>query len=581
MKRLIRGIVAVAVIALLQAGAASATVVEHGYLPLKDGTLVNYTLTLPNATGHFPVVVQYDPYAAGVTSDPTWNQAGYAMLGVNFRGTGCSQGIFQPTRSDLWGADGGQVVRWASHQPWSSGSIAMLGFSFTGTSQLATAAYAGPALKAIMPFNVFPDMYRDLVYPGGIYNSWISAWVGAARQFAVGLASVQSGITDPTCDTNMALQAGPNEAQTADTALHPYIDSYWANAPASLVSHVHTPMLGCVDWQDTTVYSRSFNEFRDDFNPATTWLVGGDGAHAFCGITRELEVKFLDHYLKGEDNGWQAMPHLQLIHEAPGVPQPNQTQASMGRWQSSFATWQDVTAAIRPIPLYLHSGGLLNLAAPTRPEAADSYIYGGPTANTPGDFGGNSSWNRPALPGREVTYTTPRLTHDVEFLGSGSANLWISSTGVDSDVQITLSELRPDGQEQFVQNGWLRLSHRKLDPHGSSVLRPLHTDLAADAEPLVPNVPVRARIELEPVDHVFRAGSAIRLSIDTPGGWFAIVPGSATNVVQHTPGMASALVLGELPGSRAQAPLPACGTLLNQPCRATTGTVPGGSLAFP
>jgi hypothetical protein len=578
---LMRAVVGVAAITLVQAGVAGATVVEHGYLPLNDGTLVNYTLTLPQATGHFPVVVQYDPYAAGVTSDPTWNQTGYAMLGVNFRGTGCSAGVFQPTRSDIWGADGGEVVKWASHQPWSDGNIAMLGFSFTGTSQLATAAYAGPALKAIMPFNVFPDMYRDLVYPGGIYNSWISAWVGAGRQFAVGLASVQTGITDPTCDTNMGLQAGPNEAQTADTALHPYIDSYWAHQTSTLTSRIHVPVLGCVDWQDTTVYSRSFNEFRDDFDPGTTWVVGGDGAHTDCGITREMQVSFLDHYLKRADNGWQQTPHLLLIHEAGGDPKPNQTQDSMGRWQSSFATWPDVTAAIKPLALYLHAGGLLDLTRPSRPHAGDSYDYGDPTANTPADFGGNSSWNRPTIPGGELTYTTPRLTHDVEFLGSGSANLWISSTSRDSDVQITLSDIRPDGQEQFVENGWLRLSDRKLDRHGTSVLRPLHTDLRADIEPLVPDVPVLARIELEPVDHVFRAGSAIRLSIDTPGGYFAIVRGPAIDTVQHTPGMASALVLGELSGARAHAPLPACGTLLNQPCRATTGTVPGGSLAVP
>lgn len=114
---LIRALATAAGLALLPAAAASAGVVEHGYLPLKDGTLLNYTLTLPQATGRFPVVLQYDPYAAGVTSDPTWNESGYAMLGVNFRGTGCSQGVFEPTRADIWGSDGGQVVAWAARQP--------------------------------------------------------------------------------------------------------------------------------------------------------------------------------------------------------------------------------------------------------------------------------------------------------------------------------------------------------------------------------------------------------------------------------------------------------------------------------
>src|SRR5205085_1115085 len=89
----------------LSNAAAHATVVEHGYLPLSDGTRLSYTLTRPSAEGRFPTVLKYDPYSAGVTSDPTWNDSGYAMLGVNFRGTGCSQGAFQPLRADIWGKD--------------------------------------------------------------------------------------------------------------------------------------------------------------------------------------------------------------------------------------------------------------------------------------------------------------------------------------------------------------------------------------------------------------------------------------------------------------------------------------------
>jgi hypothetical protein len=144
-RRLVRGLACGAVLAFVPAASAGASVVEHGYLPLKDVTMLNYTLTLPKPDGRFPVVVEYGPYAEGVTSDPTWNDSGYAMLGVNMRGTGCSHGTFHMVRADIWGADGGEVVYWAARQPWSDGNIGMLGFSFTGTSQIATAAYAGPA----------------------------------------------------------------------------------------------------------------------------------------------------------------------------------------------------------------------------------------------------------------------------------------------------------------------------------------------------------------------------------------------------------------------------------------------------
>jgi hypothetical protein len=83
-----------------------------------------------------------------------------------------------------------------------------------------------------------------------------------------------------------------------------------------------------------------------------------------------------------------------------------------------------------------------------------------------------------------------------------------------------------------------------------------------------------------PFNHVFRAGSAIRLSIDAPGGWFQITPLAATNTLYHQPGMDSKLVLGWLPGATAHAPLPACDTLLNQPCRPSAEPVPEGSLTI-
>ena len=101
---------------MLQAATANASVVEHGYLPLSDGTQLSYTLTRPSATGRFPVVLKYDPYSAGVTSEAWWNDSGYAMLGVNFRGTGRSEGTFQPLRGDIWGADGAELVAWADRK---------------------------------------------------------------------------------------------------------------------------------------------------------------------------------------------------------------------------------------------------------------------------------------------------------------------------------------------------------------------------------------------------------------------------------------------------------------------------------
>jgi putative CocE/NonD family hydrolase len=584
-RRRLGGALAAALLSVLalQNADARASVVEHGYFPLSDGTQLSYTLTRPSAQGRFPTVLKYDPYGAGTTSDPTWNDSGYAMLGVNFRGTGCSQGEFQPLRTDIWGKDGAEAVAWAARQPWSDGNIGMIGYSFTGVSQLATAAFAGPALKAISPANIFPDFYRDLIYPGGIHNSWIAAWI-AGRNFVPGLGGdwPQQATSDPQCAASQAGSAGPNESQSANTFLHPYLDDpFWSTTPSHYLDRVHIPVLGCVNWQDTTVYSRAFYAYRRQLDPRTTWVVGGNGTHSDCPTSRARLVRYFDRYLKHEDNNWDATPHLLLVHELTGTAAVREKLGdNAGAWQSGFARWSDVDAAIHPLALHLQQGGRLALSAPAGAQPTDSYRYPTPTANTPGDFGGRSAWKNTKAPGGEVVYTTPALSGDAEFLGSGSADLWMSSSAPDTDVQVTLSEVRPDGQETFVENGWLRLSHRRLDAARSTALRPDHPYTQADAQQLTPGKPELARIEMLPFDHVFRAGSAIRFSIDAPGGWFQIVPQPATNTVYHQPGMDSKLVLGWLPGATAHAPLPACDTLLNQPCRPSAEPVPAGSMTI-
>ena len=60
------------------------------------------------------------------------------------------------------------------------------------------------------------------------------------------------------------------------------------------------------------------------------------------------------------------------------------------------------------------------------------------------------------------------------MVGSGSADLWIASSETDTDLQVTLTEVRPDGKETYVQSGWLRASKRALDEERSTELQPLH-----------------------------------------------------------------------------------------------------------
>ena len=123
-----------------------------------------------------------------------------------------------------------------------------------------------------------------------------------------------------------------------------------------------------------------------------------------------------------------------------------------------------------------------------------------------------------------------------------------------------------------MQRGWLRASHRKLDPRRSTVLRPFQTHLRRDAAPLVPGKATKVRLEIFPFAHVFRPGSRLRVWIEAPSGhtgfWaFKPVTENAVNTVLRDRKHRSRLVVGELPDEKAHAALPPCDSLRNQPCR--------------
>ena len=173
--------------------------------------------------------------------------------------------------------------------------------------------------------------------------------------------------------------------------------------------------------------------------------------------------------------------------------------------------------------------------------------------------------------GTAAVFTSEPLTEDLVLIGSASADLWISSDATDTDLEVTISEIRPDGNEMYVQSGWLRASHRALDD-SSTELHVVQTHLESDAEPLVPGEPVLARVDIFPFAHAFRAGSQVRITIDAPGGnrgvWsFRSISAGEKVTVLHDAEHPSSIVLPVIPGVSVPAGLPACGSLRGQPCR--------------
>ncbi|TMM20037.1 MAG: hypothetical protein E6G01_00945 [Actinobacteria bacterium] len=279
------------------------------------------------------------------------------------------------------------------------------------------------------------------------------------------------------------------------------------------------------------------------------------------------------------DNGAGKSP---IGTTTPGDPYPG--------FEQSFPSF--------PIPgttasqLYLGPGGTLGDAPPstTGISTYTSNANALPRTDYSGNTGGgglwaNSSawhWNwKQSPPSTALSYVSPPLTTDTTVIGAGAVHLWVRSSTADVDLQATISEVRPDGNESFVQNGWLRASERKLDTsqhnlldQQSTLLEPVLSMRAVDAQPMPPGQFVEVVIPLYYEGHAYRAGSRIRVTIAAPNGTQPVWSfgqtepgGTATVSVAFSKSMPSSLVLPVVPAVNVPTALPPCPSLRNEPCR--------------
>jgi predicted acyl esterase len=214
--------------------------------------------------------------------------------------------------------------------------------------------------------------------------------------------------------------------------------------------------------------------------------------------------------------------------------------------------------------------------------------YGSNTGT--GGLWGNASqwqWNWQQYPsGTAVSYVSAPLTANTTVIGSGAVYLWVQSSTPDVDLQATISEVRPDGNETFVQNGWIRASERKLSTNSSNMfkrlsttLEPIPTFTAADASPMPAGQFVKVAVPLYYEGHAYRSGSRIRVTISAPNGTQPVWSFSQTEPnpsgsvsIAFSTSMPSSLVLPVAAGVSVPTPLPPCPSLRNEPCRPYQGS---------
>ncbi len=608
---------------------------------------VNVQLPGPAANGPYPTLVEYSGYGyanpAGPESGiaPIARLLGYAVVDVNMRGTGCSGGAFDYFER-LQALDGYDVIETVARQPWvMHDRVGMLGISYGGISQLFVAATQPPSLAAITPLSVIDDSATTL-YPGGILNSgfaleWAQDRVDDAQPATATTGQawawqrIQGG--DQTCEANQDLHTEAVDL-IAKVRANRYYRPEVADplSPVKFVDEIDVPVFLACQWQDEQTGGHCPALVRRFTGTERKWFTFTNGAHidSLDPETFNRWFDFLELYVARRKPvlSQQVKDLAPVLYSAfmgvPGVTLPDdpiQAQPDFRSARTAFESLRRVRILFengsggppgKPFPGFERSFGAIppatvgsrswylapNGALTNQPAApgANRFTWD-PQARPPTNFNGNTGsgagglWTaapsydwKQAPAGSALSYVSAPLASDTAVLGGGAVNLFVRSSAPNVDLQATLSEVRADGNETFVQGGWLRTGARMLDP-ASTLLEPVPSFRLEDELTLPQGRYVKVAVPLYYHGHVFRAGSRIRVTVSAPGGdqpiWAfgeAQPGGTPWVAVAHSEQLRSRLVLPVVPGIDAPDTLPPCPGLRGQPCRSY---VPYTNPAFP
>jgi predicted acyl esterase len=496
-------------------------------IAMEDGLVLRADLFRPQAEGRYPVLLSYGPYgkglsfqegyktaweimvgehpdvAAGSTNkyqnwevvDPEkWVPDGYVCVRVDSRGAGRSPGFIDHhsmrETKDLY-----NCIEWAAAQPWSSGKIGLAGISYYATNQWRVAALQPPHLTAMCVWEGYADRYRDSTHHGGIVTTFTKNW----QEMQVRTVQHGRGERGPRSPITGDLVCGPETIPEEELARnrtdmwgeicsHPLDDGYYKERSAHW-DKIEVPFLSCANWGGQGLHLRGNVEGFVRAAATQKWLEVHGGAHwaeFYTDYGVRLQKRFFGHFLKGEDTGWDKQPPVQLNIRHPGETFVLRHEPE---WPLARTQWTRFYLDPASRSLAREPGAAANVAFDAMSEG--------------------------------LTFLTPPLEAAMEITGPSAAKLVVSSSTSDADLFLVLRVIDPAGKEVVfhgaldphtpVGQGWLRASHRKLDPTLSLPYRPYHTH--DELQPLTPGRPVELDIEIWPTSIVIPAGYRLGLTI--------------------------------------------------------------------
>ncbi|RAK76708.1 CocE/NonD family hydrolase [Aspergillus fijiensis CBS 313.89] len=453
---------------------------KHTYIPMRDGVELCANLFLPFAASkegkQAPVICSMGPYgkdihastfglpktpiyaemykhikplgpdAAFELCEPTiWcREYGYALLRVDVRGVGGSQGKLDPfglersekIQADAEGQDLYDVVEWAADQPWCTGKVAFSGISYFGMVGYWASMQRPPHLACVMSYESACSMYQA-ARRGGIYsNNFQSHWYHNI------VVPYQGGRQDGTL-TEEQLAANRVDYPKLLTLTEYPTDGAWAVLEkVRKLSDIEVPFYSAGNWTDPELHLpgniRAFNGISSQYK----WLEMHTGNHLGAFYEPDhiaLQKKFLDHFLFDKKaNGMLDVPRIRLL-------QHHGTETLYRENEVSFPP-----ADAEDVSFYLTPEKKLSLALPS--GSKETFAYAGFKESL------------------KFSLESP-FSESFELLGSPYLELEVSTQAKDLDLFVYLRAVDADGNVIVLRGnhgepmdtfarGYFRLSHR-------------------------------------------------------------------------------------------------------------------------
>jgi uncharacterized protein len=496
------------------------------FIPARDGIRLCANIYRPDAEGRFPALLSLGGYGkelqelslppqplhksavwdgnieAGDTQDVV--PRGYIHIIVDARGTGKSEGDYPGMWTSQEGRDGYDLVEWIARQPWCNGNVGMLGYSYYGCIQLKVAIEQPPHLKAIFVSHVVNDFYRNGVYTGGVLSLfYYGIWDGrhGTSGFAPNKAPClsmkelseeeferrrQALLKDPDIrhypNVYHLLHYPNKNPWFFDFLMHPYDGPFWKDRSIyPFVDRIKIPVyvVGKVSHG-----AGSFWDIYKGIQSTKKLLVKPFGPEERpWREDTELIIRWYDHWLKGIDTGLLSEPPIRMFTQ--GI---NQWQ-DQSEWPLPGTEWEKC---------YLRRWEALAFAPEHHQPHPDCFLQQPLFLSNKRD---------------SVKYISAPMPEDVTVIGPAALNFFASLDTEDTNWIIRLSDLAPGGTETNLAKGYLKASHRAIDPDKSTPYEPYHPH--AQSVPVNPGEINEYKVALGKVTNVFRAGHRIKLEIQS------------------------------------------------------------------